>query len=102
MSYLRTISISTVLLLQPLGSQAKGVDQDLQRCASAALQQRDQSAATISVNTSGLKQHELDHDSGRKVEYRMLVTNKVSGEDLGTVTCSLSNSGDLIAASFEL
>ena len=103
MSYLRTISISTVLFLQPLGSHANSVDQDMQRCVSAALLELNQSANKISVNTSGLKRQDLDHAiSGRKVEYRMLVTNKVSGEELGTVTCSLGNSGKLVAAAFDL
>ena len=103
MSYLRTISISTVLLLQPLSSHAKSVDQDMRRCASVALQELNQSAKKISVNTGGLKQQDLDHAvSRRKVEYRMLLTNKASGQNLGTVTCSLSNSGDLIAATFDL
>lgn len=103
MSYLRNISISTVLLVQPVASHANSVDQDLQRCASAALQQLNHSAEKITVNTGRLKRQELDHAiSGREVKYRMLVSNKATGEDLGTVTCSLDQSGELIAAKFEL
>lgn len=103
MSYLRTISISTVLLLLPITSYAKNVDKDLQRCASAALQERGQSAARISVKSGGLKQYDLDRSfSGLTSEYHMKVTNKVTGVELGTVACTLNRAGELIKASFDV
>ena len=105
MSYLRTIrtiSISTALLVHSTGSFATNIDQDFQRCVSEALQQQGKSATAISVNTGGLKQQELDHSvSFRTVQYRAQVNTKTSGKDLGTVTCRLSRSGDLLSASFD-
>lgn len=103
MSYLRAISISTVLLFQPITSYAKNVDQDLQRCASAALQERGQSAKLISVNNGRLKQRDLDLEpSVFTSEYRMTITNKATGLKLGTVACTLNRSGELLEASFDV
>ena len=102
MSYFRTIGVSTVLLLNISNVYATSADNDLQRCASAALQDRQQSANIISVNNSGLTKYDLDHDmSGRTLQYRMRVVNNVSGEYLGSVTCTLSNLGDLISSVFD-
>ncbi|MFT5574282.1 MAG: hypothetical protein ACI9FR_003224 [Cryomorphaceae bacterium] len=103
MSYLRIISISTVLLFQPLTSYAKNVDEDLQRCASAALQERGQSASRISVNTGGLQKQDLDRDSSISTsEYHMTITNKVTSLELGTVICKVHRSGKVLAAAFDV
>ena len=102
MTYLRTIGISTAILFQASGSWAKTMDQDFERCVSTALEQRGQTAKAIIVNTGALSQSELDHDASRhSTRYRMRVNSKSSGEDLGTVTCTISYSGDLLAAAFD-
>ena len=102
MSYLRTIGIATTVLLHAQASHAKPIDQDFKRCVSTALEQRGQTANTIFVKNGSLSQNELDHDASRQSNrYRMQVNSKSSGENLGTVTCTISGSGDLIAAAFD-
>ena len=102
MSYLRTISISAALLIQTAGVHANNVDEDFQRCASAALQHRGLTANAISVSQNALRAKDFDHDDSRHiVEYRLHINNEADGEDLGTVTCRLSQSGDLVAAVFD-
>ena len=84
MSYIRTISISTALIFQTTSSFAATIDESFESCASQALQSRGQSAATISVDTGGLREQDLDHDlSNRISRYRMQVTSKASGKELG-------------------
>jgi hypothetical protein len=103
MSYLRIISISTVLLFQPITSYAKNVDRDLQSCASAALQERGQAATKITVNSSGLKKQDLDRDlSVFTSEYKLKITNKVTEHELGTVTCKVDRAGKVLAAAFDV
>ena len=103
MSYLPTISIFTALFILPITSYAKNVDQDLQRCASAALQERGQAATKITVNSGGLKKHDLDGDSSVFTsEYQLKITNKVTNFELGTVTCKVNRSGKVLAAAFDV
>ncbi|MFT5612017.1 MAG: hypothetical protein ACI9LU_002526 [Polaribacter sp.] len=103
MSYLRAISLFTVIFFQPITSYAKNVDQDLQRCASAALHQRGQSAARIFVNSGGLKKQDLDRDrSVFTSEYKLKITNKVTEHELGTVTCKVHRSGEVLEAAFDV
>ncbi|MFQ3243742.1 MAG: hypothetical protein ACI9SP_000367 [Arenicella sp.] len=102
MSYFRIIGVLSVFLFNFSSVHATSADKDLQRCASAALQERGQSAKSISVNNSGLTQSDLDHDlSGRKLQYRMHLANTVSGEDLGEVTCTMNSLGELVSAVFD-
>jgi len=62
MSYCRSISALFVFLLSAPNSQASDLDQHFQRCASAALKDREQSAATITIDNKGLTKDELNHD----------------------------------------
>jgi hypothetical protein len=102
MSYLRKISISTLLVFQTSNALAAKIDDNFQNCATQALQKRGQTAAVISVNTGGFRERELDHDiSNRTSRYRMQVTDKVTGTDLGIVTCTFTRTGDLLAATFD-
>jgi len=102
MSYFRIIGVLSVFLFNFSSVHAAGADKDLQRCASAALQERGQSAKSISVNNSGLSQKDLDHDiSSRTLQYRMRLANNTSGEDLGNVTCTLNSLGELVSAVFD-
>ena len=102
MLHQRLITLFAFLLIQPLSSHASTLDEDFQRCASAALQAREQSATVINVITDGQHSHEYDHEPARsKSKYRMLITNNLSGEDLGEVTCTLDYSGNIIAAVFD-
>lgn len=57
------------------------------------MSERKQSAAVITIDNGGLQLNELDRDlSGRKLEYRMRLVNKASGENLGNITsCTLSH-----------
>lgn len=103
MSYLPTISIFTALFILPINSYAKNVNQDLQSCASAALQERGQAATKITVNSRGLKKHDLDGDSSIFTsEYQLKITNKLTNLELGTVTCKVNRSGKVLAAAFDV
>ncbi|NNC99373.1 MAG: hypothetical protein HKN85_04250 [Gammaproteobacteria bacterium] len=103
MSSMRTIGISIALVVQPISLLAKNVDEDFQRCAVEALKERGQVATVVSVNSSRLTQDELDHDSSAtRSEYHLLLTSKDSGENLGTVICTLDRSGDIIASNFDV
>jgi len=87
MLYLRATSISILFLSLVSSAAASNVNQDFKRCASAAFQERGQNTSTISVVNRGLNGRELDHDlSSKTSQYRMYVTSKVSGEDLGVVS----------------
>ncbi|NND83349.1 MAG: hypothetical protein HKN50_13050 [Gammaproteobacteria bacterium] len=102
MSYHRTIAISAAVLLQTQGAYAETIDQDFERCVTTALEQRGQTAKAIVVDNGGFSQDDLDHDtSPRSTRYRMQVNSKSSGEDLGTVTCTISYSGDVLKATFD-
>jgi hypothetical protein len=102
MSYFRIISLVTVFLFNFSSVYAASADKDLQRCASAALQERGQLAKSISVGNSGQSQKDLDHDiSSRTLQYRMRLANSVSGENLGEVTCTLNSLGELVSAVFD-
>jgi hypothetical protein len=102
MFYFRIISLFTVCLINLSSAHATSADKDLQRCASAALQERKQSALVISVDNSGLTSQDLDHDiSSLTLQYRMRLANNVSGEDLGSVTCTLNKLGELISSVFD-
>ena len=99
---LRIISITTVLLLSSQSLHAKNVDQDLERCAATAMKERIKPSTEFSVDTGGLYSQDLDHDASLgKAEYRMLVVNGVSGEELGIVTCIIGKSGDVLASVLE-
>ena len=101
MFYFRILSISTLLFVQISSSQASDVELDFQRCATAALQQRGQAAAVITVDTSGLKRHQLDHNAAPGIfEYRMQIDSPTSGEELGVANCKFGRSGDLLAVTF--
>ncbi len=103
MSYLRTIVISSVALLNVASASAStaNLDQDFKKCASAALQNTDRSLPTINVANQGMTSDELDHSfSSRTSEYRMRVINPSSGKDIGSITCTLSHTGDLLSAFF--
>ena len=103
MSHIRAITISTVLLLQIADAQATTrLDDDFQRCASEALNERKQTAAVINVNNGGLSTDDLTHKSSKKAStYRMQVTNTASGEDMGSITCIISRTGELISSIFD-
>jgi hypothetical protein len=102
MSYFRSISVVAVFLFHFPSVYAASADKDLQRCASAALQERGQLAKSISVGNGGLSQKDLDHDtSSRTLQYRMRLANTASGEDLGEVTCTLNSLGELVSAVFD-
>ncbi|MFT6409175.1 MAG: hypothetical protein ACJAQ6_002600 [Arenicella sp.] len=102
MSYLRIISVIAVFSFNFSSAYALSADKDLQRCASAALQERKLSALVISVDNTGLTKKDLDHDiSSRTRQYRMQLANSVSGEDLGSVTCTLNSLGELISSAFD-
>ena len=103
MSYIRAITISTVLLLQIADAQATTrLDSDFQRCASKALSERKQSAGVINVDNSGLTTNDLIHNASTKAAtYRMQVTNSVSGEDMGSITCIISRTGELLSSYFD-
>lgn len=105
MSHIRISSLLVGLLVSAtvsVSALAKAVDTDFKRCAEAALQERNQTAGSVQVKTGGMSRSELDHDlSVKGTVFRMLVTDTSSGQDLGTVTCEVSKTGDLLAASFD-
>jgi hypothetical protein len=102
MSYIRTISISTVLIIQTTNSFAATIDDDFKHCASKALQSRGQSTAAITVDTGGLREQDFDHNiSNRVSRYRLQVTSKASGKDLGIVSCTFDRAGELVTAAFD-
>ena len=102
MSYTRTLGFASALLLQAPASYAESIDQDFQRCVSTALEQRGQTAKAITINTGAMSRSELDHDASRpSTSYRMRLNSKSTGEDIRTVNCKISYSGNLLAVSLD-
>ena len=98
----RSITASLFIFALPISVSAGHVSQDLKSCASSAIADRQQTAKAISVIDSGLKKSQLDHGTSSKwSEYKMLITGKTSGTILGTVSCKISKTGELISASFD-
>ena len=96
------ISIAIAVLAQSSTSMAATASQELKSCASAALAQRKQSADAITVDTGGFKKWSLNHSTSQKWnEYKMQLTGKTSGKDLGIVSCRVSAKGELISATFD-
>ena len=102
MFYLRTISLATIFISSISSANAAKLDQDFQRCASAAFEGAQQSAVKVSVDNGGLSPRELDHNaSSDRLVYRMRVNSRVSGKDMGSITCTLSRFGKIISANFD-
>ena len=96
-----TLTIFSLLTLAAASPAFANVNNDMQKCAVAALDKSDFASIPINVNNSPKYLSQMDHDfSGFSTEYRMTVVNSKSGLDLGEVSCKLDKTGEITSVQF--
>ncbi len=94
------LSISTIGAFATTNAVAN-VDKDLGRCALSALASKQVNIKSMSVTSPSNDANQMDHDASDSTrEYRMKLSSKVAGTDLGLVTCKIDQSGEVMWAEF--
>lgn len=93
MTNFRNLFLGATIACVPLTTHANtDLYVELSRCAQTALDGQQMGAKKISVKAPTDDIRKMDHDLSRFVtEYRMSLTNQISGEKLGKVTCRISD-----------